>query len=134
MLEPGALSCPSGIPWARGARRPRGEPLSCALLLGQGRRARRRGGSSRGLVAPGGQQRGSPHVPWKTLPRLLSRELKILQQILAEKGTRRFFCVFRFSQVAAPLADKGAAENTEAKLVTAGFVGGALIIIINFIY
>lgn len=34
----------------------------------------------------------------------------------------------------APLADKGTVENTEAKLVAAGFVGAALIIIINFIY
>lgn len=34
----------------------------------------------------------------------------------------------------ATLADKGTVENTEAKLVAAGFVGAALIIIINFIY
>lgn len=91
-------------------------------------------GSSRGLGTPGMKKRGSPQVPWKTLPRLVSRELKIPQQILTKKGQRCFFCVLCIGQEAAPLAEKGTAENTEAKLVTAGFVGGALIITINFIY
>lgn len=80
------------------------------------------------------KKRGSPQVPWKTLPRLVSRELNIPQQILTKKGQRCFFCVLCIGQAAAPLAEKSTAENTEAKLVTAGFVGGALIITINFIY
>lgn len=55
---------------------------------------------------------------------------------LHEEGrdTVLLFCVLCVSQAPAPLADKGTAENTEAKLVTAGFVGAALIIIINSIY
>lgn len=86
---------------------------------------------------PGMKQGGSPQVPWKTLPRLASGEPKISSSStspLRRGGRRCFFCVFCISQAAAPLADKGRAENTETKLVTAGFVGAALIIIITFIY
>lgn len=84
----------------------------------------------------GMKQGGSPQVPWKALPRLVFTELEIfLQQIpMRRGGTWCCFCVLCVSQAPAPLADKGTAENTEAKLVTAGFVGAALIIIINSIY
>lgn len=62
-------------------------------------------------------------------------DVLLLQQIPLRRGGRRcFLCVFHISQAAAPLADKSKVENTEAKLVTAGFVGAALIIVINFIY
>lgn len=88
-------------------------------------------------MMPGMKQGGNPQVPWKILPRLASGELKISSSSrspLRRGGRLCFFCVFCISQAVAPLADKGTVENTEAKLVAAGFVGAALIIIINFIY
>lgn len=79
----------------------------------------------------------SPWVPWKILPRLVFGEWKFSpssRSPLRRGGRWCFLCVFRISQAAAPVADKSKVENTEAKPVTAGFVGAALIIVINFIY
>lgn len=70
---------------------------------------------------------------WKTAQSNLW-DLLLWQIPLRRGGRQCFFCVFCISQAVAPLADKGTAEKTEAKLVTDGFVGAALIIIINFIY
>lgn len=113
----------------------RGTPQLCACSLDKGNMAGR-WGRERLRPRAGGREGGwEPTDLGDYLGQRRGDEGLLLQLMLTEKGRGQCcFCVLCISQAVAAFTDKGTAGKTEAKLVTDGFVGAALIIIINFIY